>query len=1789
MTLRLKLTVTALTAVGLTAGAFFHLAKPPAAPLTAVSPELAAAEKARQADLARLKAEGIQPPSVKNGKIPSLAEKEATAKAKPTLHTSLLNLDLTRIPTEQELIEAGQLGDPLSPTGPADPAKFTDPAKKALQERDNLAFGKAIQTWNEHHYDAAVKMFTQHVEEYPESPWAGESRLHIGCAAQYRGEYDVCYEQFGKILDTTKAGTDLHQKAQQRMANIFTMQGRFHEAAETYKQSMKTETDPQRMSYSSSWLPLLTLYQQNQTALRDCVQKSLQQVCLHLGKDKEAAQVAGLPAMSAKGFSAAQVIEAARALGLRPAAVKLTEKDTALVPAPFLAHYKDEHFVAVFGMRGDDVLLYDSRVGFQRGVALSSFRAQWSGYAISLGESALGRSGVAAVTGEELNSVVGGCCGVKKSGSPTGPPDETGPCATGSRDPSGDDPQAPPTDPIANSDCSPNWWIDPVSFNMVVRDVPIWWDSPYGLDVTFSMTFNSQDTLSAVRPFGDKWFLNYGAYVMEDPSGAVTVVAGNSRQWVFTPKAGGGYDAPAEFHCTLVKTGAYSFSLTYLETDTVYTYGRPAGVNTSASLFISATDKWGVSVTMTHNANGAVTAVNHSIGGVWSLVYNAAGLLERIDDPFGRSAYFSYDTPGMLREVTDMGGLRYAFRYSNSANPVNATTASQVFMTEIVYAPQELPYADQPNRSWHPLTYQFYTEPSDGNGSGMWERYRITTTQQGQTRDIHYYDGATSPKGYHQSAKQIASQSPGTSFTYTVVNGRGHRATTSYAGGGSMTKGSFNSAGVPLSFTGRDGVNWTQSVNIYQRPITTQDASEPPRQHHLTYAANQLDIKSIIGPDGVKAFEVTRNANRQLIELVRKDGTKTGWSYNSHGQPLVTILYDANGAAVRTTTNTYNAGDRLASVDVDGRTVASYTYDSIGRVATMTDEDGRVTSYTYDSLNRITKITFHDGTSTEQGFHGIKGMVAWTRARDGQRTVFFHDRLGYRIAANAPGQRFYYWSYDSDGNMTLLIDPKGNRTTWEYDIEGRLVKKTLQDNAVEQLTWNTKSQLTQHISPRGMKSIFTYDTLGRLTSTAYQTISGATAFPTESVTYDVLDRVVSSTDGEGTTSYAYDSAKGWLNSVDGPYANDTVTYTHDAFARVNGITTPGGITQSFAFDSDERLSTWTDVFGDVNITYSGRTSRVTNISRAGGLLSTSFAYTAANDLFKLAQIKHETGSSMISQFDYTWNAQQDMANWTRKLGSTADRETRWDLGHDAAHQLVSATLKQTSNNAVQADQRWGFDSIGNRTYEHDLQTGVRTEYSHNSTNQLVDKKTYSSGQKPWVKGSLDEPGSVSIGSQPVPVKGDNSFEGKSPTRTTTISAKDTAGNTTTESWQLNSGSGATPDTTHSYTHDSEGNLLGDGTSTFEWDLRNRLNAIVTGTHRTEFTYDGSDRRVRVVEKESGTVTSDQRYVFNGLTLLEERSANNTTVLRRFYGSGHVDVADNNKRYAYTTDHLGSVREVMLLDGTSGNPATATLAARYDYDLWGKRTVLDGGTAAETLVMHGYTGHVRHAWSGLWLAPYRAYCSGLGRWLSRDPIQEVGGINLYGYIGNKPDYALDPLGLKEDFSVWGNLDFIYRNAYKAYNTRYGNPVTEAGYVKAMNNVAEFQRKHGIADGVYFFAGASAHVPGTNLEVEPILFNSINAADGKSTAGFVGVGGANGGFFGVDVEEGHVSPIFLAEQNNKVESTFAGLWTTGENFGAYVGPSFDMGAFELFFGAGVSFNTDNFLNNILNPDFWLGRCK
>ena len=153
--------------------------------------------------------------------------------------------------------------------------------------------------------------------------------------------------------------------------------------------------------------------------------------------------------------------------------------------------------------------------------------------------------------------------------------------------------------------------------------------------------------------------------------------------------------------------------------------------------------------------------------------------------------------------------------------------------------------------------------------------------------------------------------------------------------------------------------------------------------------------------------------------------------------------------------------------------------------------------------------------------------------------------------------------------------------------------------------------------------------------------------------------------------------------------------------------------------------------------------------------------------------------------------------------------------------------------------------------------------------------------------------------------------------------------------------------------------------------------------------------------------------------MEERDGiTPTTVTSRYFAQREIR---SGTKYIYGRDHLGSVREVVDVSAT-----TDTVVARYDYDPYGRREVVSQTVAFDW----GFTGHYYHADSGLHLAPFRAYDAELGRWLSRDPLGEAGGINLYEYALSNPVNFVDPV---RSLELWRR--FSSRPRLPPYRSRY----------------------------------------------------------------------------------------------------------------------------------------------------------
>jgi RHS repeat-associated protein len=121
---------------------------------------------------------------------------------------------------------------------------------------------------------------------------------------------------------------------------------------------------------------------------------------------------------------------------------------------------------------------------------------------------------------------------------------------------------------------------------------------------------------------------------------------------------------------------------------------------------------------------------------------------------------------------------------------------------------------------------------------------------------------------------------------------------------------------------------------------------------------------------------------------------------------------------------------------------------------------------------------------------------------------------------------------------------------------------------------------------------------------------------------------------------------------------------------------------------------------------------------------------------------------------------------------------------------------------------------------------------------------------------------------------------------------------------------------------------------------------------------------------------------------------------------------------WLTDHTGQSAgtHFAAYDG-NGNVVALSAAsdgsetARYEYGPFGEPIRVTGPAA--TLNPFRFSTKRTNPTTDLVLYEYRVYSPSTGWWLSRDPIGELGGYNLYGFVGNSPLNKVDRLGLRDD--------------------------------------------------------------------------------------------------------------------------------------------------------------------------------
>ena len=93
-----------------------------------------------------------------------------------------------------------------------------------------------------------------------------------------------------------------------------------------------------------------------------------------------------------------------------------------------------------------------------------------------------------------------------------------------------------------------------------------------------------------------------------------------------------------------------------------------------------------------------------------------------------------------------------------------------------------------------------------------------------------------------------------------------------------------------------------------------------------------------------------------------------------------------------------------------------------------------------------------------------------------------------------------------------------------------------------------------------------------------------------------------------------------------------------------------------------------------------------------------------------------------------------------------------------------------------------------------------------------------------------------------------------------------------------------------------------------------------------------------------------------------------------------------------------------------NAVDGTIAANYEYGPFGE-VIRNSGPMAKNNPLRFSTKYQDDE-SDLLYYGYRYYKTSTGTWLSRDPIEEKGGINLYGFVRNDPVDKIDAKGKAE---------------------------------------------------------------------------------------------------------------------------------------------------------------------------------
>lgn len=412
-----------------------------------------------------------------------------------------------------------------------------------------------------------------------------------------------------------------------------------------------------------------------------------------------------------------------------------------------------------------------------------------------------------------------------------------------------------------------------------------------------------------------------------------------------------------------------------------------------------------------YNSYGLITSETDPRGKVTSYTYDSYKLYPlTVTNPLQQATNYTYDySSGLVKQTTDPNGNVFTTVYDGLDRVIEEKIPNPSGTGQVTKATYE--YTDTFNaRKIKKLTYldssnsiETYTY-LDGLNRKIQERTEAATATQYKARDFIYSNGLL----FKESLPYFSSNSARTTATSDTD------LYTTYI---------------------YDALNRISSATTAVGPTVT------------TY--NDWKV-TVTDPEG-KIKDIYRDAYDNIIQVDEHNGGSVyTTTYNYNFLRKLTKLTDALGN-IRNFTydglgNVLSAQDLHAPADATFGTW-TYAYDAAGNLTTRTDPNNQTVTFTYDNLNRVLteNYTGHTGIEvTYQYDNCTKGIGHLCQSMNAaSSTIYDYNTLGqvsqeYRLISTQDYTTLY--SYDRQGNYTLITNPDNSTIKYWYDAGG-LVNK----------------------------------------------------------------------------------------------------------------------------------------------------------------------------------------------------------------------------------------------------------------------------------------------------------------------------------------------------------------------------------------------------------------------------------------------------------------------------------------------------------------------------------------------------------------------------------------------------------------------------------------------------------------------------------------------------------------------------------------------------------------------------